>query len=175
MEIKGICPIAPAVYHDDGSVDVPGYFRCCEKLIGLGAQALTLFGIAGEYYKFDTDEEEALISASVEVCHKNGVPIIISNTKHSTIAAVRRAKQIEDAGADCMMVLPPFFLKPAGTELFEHLDAALDHEHHEVAGVALPDHFLADLCPEHLQELAQQSDLGEIQVLEERPVGEHGV
>lgn len=157
MEIKGICPIAPAVYRDDGSVDVPGYFRCCEKLIGLGAQALTLFGIAGEYYKFDTDEEEALISASVEVCHKNGVPIIISNTKHSTISAVRRAKQIEDAGADCMMVLPPFFLKPAGTELFEHLDALCEAVQlplmiqyaPDQTGVAIPPSVLAQLAEKH--------------------------
>ena len=48
MEIKGICPIAPAVYNDRGEVDLADYSSCCEKLIGLGAQALTLFGIAGD-------------------------------------------------------------------------------------------------------------------------------
>ena len=61
MEIKGICPIAPAVYNDRGEVDLDDYSSCCEKLIGLGAQALTLFGIAGEYYKMDTEEEQQLI------------------------------------------------------------------------------------------------------------------
>ena len=60
MEIKGICPIAPAVYNDRGEVDLADYSSCCEKLIGLGAQALTLFGIAGEYYKMDTEEEQRL-------------------------------------------------------------------------------------------------------------------
>ena len=65
MEIKGICPIAPAVYNDRGEVDVEDYSNCCEKLIGLGAQALTLFGIAGEYYKMDTEEEQQLIGATV--------------------------------------------------------------------------------------------------------------
>ena len=69
MEIKGICPIAPAVYNDRGEVDIADYMSCSEKLIGLGAQALTLFGIAGEYYKMDTEEERELIGATVKVCH----------------------------------------------------------------------------------------------------------
>ena len=49
MEIKGICPIAPAVYNDRGEVDIADYMNCCEKLIGLGAQTLTLFGIRNSF------------------------------------------------------------------------------------------------------------------------------
>lgn len=59
MEIQGICPIAPAVYDDSGAVDLRDYRNCCGKLIALGAQSLTLFGIAGEYYKMDENEEES--------------------------------------------------------------------------------------------------------------------
>ncbi|MBO5309507.1 MAG: dihydrodipicolinate synthase family protein, partial [Lentisphaeria bacterium] len=72
MEIKGICPIAPAVYDDRGAVDIDDYMRCCEKLIAHGAQTLPLFGIAGEYYTMDTDEEEKLIASTVKVCHEKG-------------------------------------------------------------------------------------------------------
>ena len=157
MEIKGICPIAPAVYHSDGSVDYAGYEKCCASLIALGAQALTLFGIAGEYYKMDTDEEKKLISSSVKACHENNAPVIISNTKHSTISAIRRAREIEDSGADCMMVLPPFFLKPAGAELFDHLDALCDSVKlplmiqyaPDQTGVAIPVDTLAKLAERH--------------------------
>ena len=157
MEIKGICPIAPAVYNDRGEVDIADYMTCCEKLIGLGAQTLTLFGIAGEYYKMDTDEERQLIGATVKVCHANGAGAIVSNTKHSTISAIRRAKEIEDSGADCMMVLPPFFLKPAGAMLFEHLDALCDavkmplmiQYAPDQTGVAIPPDTLAKLAEKH--------------------------
>jgi len=157
MEIKGICPIAPAVYHDDGSLDVAGYEKCCAGLLALGAQALTLFGIAGEYYKMDTREEEILMAASVKACHENHAPVIISNTKHSTVSAIRRAREIEDSGADCMMVLPPFFLKPAGAELFDHLDALCDSVKlplmiqyaPDQTGVAIPVDTLAELAKRH--------------------------
>ena len=43
MEIKGICPIAPAVYNADGEVYYDEYEFCCAELIRRGAQALTLF------------------------------------------------------------------------------------------------------------------------------------
>ena len=36
---------------------------------------------------------------------------------------MERAKRIQAAGADVMMLLPPFFLKPAGKELMDHIRA----------------------------------------------------
>lgn len=155
--IEGICPIAPAVYDDRGALDMASYESCCEKLIALGAQTLTLFGIAGEYYKMDVDEEKILMASTVKVCHANGAGVIISNTKHATIPAVRRAKQIEDSGADCMMILPPFFLKPGGPALMDHLEALCDAVSIPVmiqyapdqTGVAIPPDTLARLAQKH--------------------------
>ena len=157
MEIKGICPIAPAVFHDNGALDIAGYEKCCAGLLTLGAQAMTLFGIAGEYYKLDADEEKVLMASTVKVCHENHAPAIMSNTRHSTVSAVRRAKEIEDSGADCMMVLPPFFLKPSGAELFDHLDALCDSVDlplmiqyaPDQTGVAIPVDTLAELAKRH--------------------------
>ncbi len=157
MEIKGICPIAPAVFHADGSFDYEGYKQCCTKMIKLGADALTLFGIAGEYYKLDRDEEEKLIDLTVEVCHANGVPAIVSNTRHATEVAVKWAQRIEGSGADCMMVLPPFFLKPGGQALFDHIDAVcasvkipvMFQYAPEQTGVAIAPEMLANLAKKH--------------------------
>lgn len=123
MKIKGICPIAPAVFDDRGEFDYAGYRTCCNAMLQGGAHALALFGIAGEYYKLDREEEETLIDLTVELCRANSAPAVISNTRHSTEVAVKWAKRIESAGADCMMVLPPFFLKPGGAELTAHIEA----------------------------------------------------
>lgn len=157
MEIKGICPIAPAVFNADGGFDYEGYKHCCAKMVKLGANALTLFGIAGEYYKLDRDEEEKLIDITVEVCHANGVPAIVSNTRHATEVAVKWAKRIESSGADCMMVLPPFFLKPGGQALFDHIDAVcasvkipvMFQYAPEQTGVAIGPEILVNLAKKH--------------------------
>ncbi|MDD3154938.1 MAG: dihydrodipicolinate synthase family protein [Victivallaceae bacterium] len=154
MKIEGVCPIAPAVFNERGEVDYDDYQNCCEKLIQLGAQTLTLFGIAGEYYKLDGEEERILMKRSVEVCHANHANCIISNTKHSTESAIRRAREIEDSGADCMMVLPPFFLKPGGAALFEHIDALCDSVKIPLMFQYAPDQTGVAIAPDVIAKLA---------------------
>jgi len=157
MDIKGICPIAPAVYNDEGECDYEVYRSCCDAMLKGGAHSLALFGIAGEYYKLDRDEEEQLIDITVDVCHANNSPVVISNTRHATEVAVKWAKRIEKAGADCMMVLPPFFLKPGGGELTKHIEALCDavsipvmlQYAPEQTGVAIPPEALASIGERH--------------------------
>lgn len=157
MEIKGICPIAPAVFTEAGDFDYAGYEHCCRSMLRGGAHALALFGIAGEYYKLDRDEEERLIELTVGLCHGEGAPVVVSNTRHSTEVAVKWAKRIEAAGADCMMLLPPFFLKPGGSELTKHLEAVCDavgipvmlQYAPEQTGVAITPETLADIGRRH--------------------------
>ncbi len=157
MEIKGICPIAPAVFDDRGEIDFESYENACRNMIRLGAQALTLFGIAGEYYKLDYEEELKLIESTIRVCHENQIPAIVSNTRHSTESAVKWARHIENSGADCMMVLPPFFLKPGGAALFAHIDAVCSSVSipvmfqyaPEQTGVAIAPEILANLAEKH--------------------------
>lgn len=156
MEIRGVCPIAPAVFTDAGEVDREGYEHCCREMIRHGAQALTLFGIAGEYYKLDRDEEEILMESTVRICHENHLPVIVSNTRHSTECAVKWAKHIESSGADCMMVLPPFFLKPGGAALFAHIDAVCSSVRIPVMFQYAPEQTGVAIAPEILAELAKK-------------------
>ncbi len=155
MEIKGICPIAPAVYNDRGECDYKAYESCCDAMLKGGAHALALFGIAGEYYKMDRDEEEKLIDITVKVCHNNNSPVVISNTRHATEVAVKWAKRIEASGADCMMVLPPFFLKPGAAELTRHIEALCDAVSIPVMLQYAPEQTGVGIAPEVLAGIGQ--------------------
>ena len=115
MEIKGIVPIIAAPFTDSGAVDYESLRSELKYMKDVGCDGATLFGIAGEYYKLTDAECEKLIGVTVEECRRLGLHSVISCTPHSTIAAIERAKLIESSGADCMMLLPPFFLKPSGT------------------------------------------------------------
>lgn len=122
-EIKGICPIIATVFNDDGSVDYNGMENLIKTLIKGGCHAVTLFGIAGEYYKLNDEERRKMVELTVRVCREQGGKSIISVTDHATEKAVEQAKFFEQAGADCLMLLPPFFLKPGATYLYEHMKA----------------------------------------------------
>ena len=122
-EIKGICPIIATPFKENGDVDYKGLEKLVGALIDGGCHAVTLFGIAGEYYKLTDEERIKMAEITIAVCKKKGGTSILSVTDHSTEIAAKRAKQFEDMGADCLMMLPPFFLKPGAGWLYEHMKA----------------------------------------------------
>lgn len=122
-EIKGICPIIAAPFTESGEVDYNSLENSVKTLIQGGCGAVTLFGIAGEYYKLSDDERTKMAEVTVKATKEAGGKTIISVTDHSTEVAVARAKQFEALGADCLMLLPPFFLKPGAKYLYEHMKA----------------------------------------------------
>ncbi len=122
-EIKGICPIIATPFFDNGEVDYESLDRLVKYLIKGGCHAVTLFGIAGEYYKLSDDERKKMVEVTVKAAKEVGGKTIISVTDHATEVAVETAKFFEEAGADCLMLLPPFFLKPGASYLYEHMKA----------------------------------------------------
>jgi dihydrodipicolinate synthase/N-acetylneuraminate lyase len=122
-DIQGICPIIATPFTAQGEVDFESMANLLRTLAKGGCHALTLFGIAGEYYKLSDDEMKAMIALVVRECRAANVPSIISITQHATELAVKQARYTEAAGADCLMLLPPFFLKPNGGALYQHIKA----------------------------------------------------
>ena len=121
MEIKGIVPIIAAPFFDDGRVDYESIRTQLRYLKDCGCSGATLFGIAGEYFKLSDAECEKMMEITVDECKKLGIASVISCTCQSTHTAIERAKRIEELGADCMMLLPPFTLKPLASELMYHV------------------------------------------------------
>jgi len=108
-KIKGICPIIATPFTKTGEVDYESLENLVHTLTTGGCHGVTLFGIAGEYYKISEEESKQMVSVTVTECKKQAVPAIISVTQHSTEIAVKQAKYYQEAGADCIMILPPFF------------------------------------------------------------------
>ena len=138
-EIKGICPIIATPFTEKGEVDYVSLERLVKHLINGGCHAVTLFGIAGEYYKLTDEERKQMTKVTVKAAKEAGGKTIISVTDHSTEVAVNTAKFFEESGADCLMLLPPFFLKPGGKYLYEHMKAV-------ASAVSIP--IMAQYAPE---------------------------
>ena len=154
--LKGMYPIIATPFKSDGSVDYEGFENVIKTLITGGCEGATLFGIAGEYYKLSADEKEKLAVLAVETCHKYGGKSVISVTEHATEVACEQAKHFEKLGADCLMLLPPFFLKPGAAAIYEHIKAVansvkipvMPQYAPEQTGVAIPPETFINLSAE---------------------------
>ncbi len=155
-DIRGICPIIATPFTERGEVDYESLTNLLRVLAKGGCDGLTLFGIAGEYYKLSDDEMNEMTTLVVRECRAAHVPSIVSITRHATELAIRQARFTEAAGADCLMLLPPFFLKPGGAALYQHIKAVslsvnipvMLQYAPEQTGVAMDPVFLARLADE---------------------------
>jgi dihydrodipicolinate synthase/N-acetylneuraminate lyase len=121
-QITGIVPIVAATFTEQGALDEDSFQQLMRHLLGSGASALTLFGLASEFYKLaeaDRNQMQALLLA--ETSRSANVAGVISITDHSWEVAVQRAQAAEAAGADGLMLLPPFFLGPSEAAVLTHL------------------------------------------------------
>ncbi len=120
--LEGVYPIANTPFHDDGGVDFTSQERLIDHLLAEGAHGLGLFGNASEGYTLSSEERIALMKLIARRVDGR-VPLVASSGHTGTDAAVALSKEMEDLGADCLMVLPPYFLKTDGDGLMHYFDA----------------------------------------------------
>jgi 2-keto-3-deoxy-L-arabinonate dehydratase len=124
-KFEGVFPIVITTFHDDGSLDLESQRRLVRFLLDAGAHGLGLFGTASEGYTL-SDTERTKLTKIITDEVEGRVPIIVSTGHTGTGVAVDLSLEAERAGADAVMVLPPYFLRPDAHGLFHYYQAISD-------------------------------------------------
>lgn len=120
--IKGILPIVNTTFHPDGSLDLESQARLVCHLLEQGVHGLALFGNASEGYTLSDDERTTILRAVIaEVAGR--IPVIVSTGHTGTDQAVQQSVRAMQMGADALMILPPYLLKPDAQGAFEYFEA----------------------------------------------------
>jgi len=122
---QGVYPILATPFTDDGRIDVPSQLRLVDHLLAQGAHGLGAFGNAGEGYALLPDEKRDLLEAVVKHVDQR-VPVIVGVGATGTEVAVAACLQAESQGADGLMVLPPYYLRPDGDGVRRFFSAISD-------------------------------------------------
>src|ERR1035437_106784 len=119
MNLAGVFPIAVTPFHDDGSVDLDSQRRLIRYLLDVGAHGIGLFGNASEGYALSPEERVTLLDVIVSEV-RGRVPLVVSAGHTGTDVAVQMSREAEAAGANALMVLPPYFLRPDAEGIFQY-------------------------------------------------------
>ncbi len=117
--LRGVFPILCTTFDETGQVDYSSQARLIHYLLEQGAHGLGLFGNASEGYTLSTEERIALMKLIRREAGPQ-VPLIASSGHTGTDAAVALSKEMEDLGADGLMILPPYYLKTDGDGLLHY-------------------------------------------------------
>lgn len=124
--VTGVCPVISAIFHSDGTVDIPGFRATAEMLIEAGVPSLMIFGVATENAKLTDDERDQMLTALMQVKGSAPVTVVATVADHSTELAERRLSKWIDHGVDVINILPSRFLDPPVEEARRHLARLLD-------------------------------------------------
>jgi 4-hydroxy-tetrahydrodipicolinate synthase len=109
--LHGCIPILVTPFADDGSLDLESLEREIEWVLSEGASGVACVAIASEGYKLTESERDAVIATTVRRVDGR-VPVVASADGPGEEPAIDRARRAAALGADALMVLPSYFVKP---------------------------------------------------------------
>jgi dihydrodipicolinate synthase/N-acetylneuraminate lyase len=118
--LTGIVPPMITPLRDRDTLDVAGLERLIEHILGGGVSGLFILGTTGEGPSLGYRLRRELIErACRQVNHR--VPVLVGITDTAFVESVNVARQAADAGADALVLAPPYYLPAGQPELEEYL------------------------------------------------------
>lgn len=172
--LNGIIPIAAAVFDRQGRVDPEQFEALIVHLLGTGAHGITIFGLATEFYKLKDAEKEQMMDIMLKhTASSPHVTGVVSVTHHSWEIAIEQARAAEAAGADALMLLPPFFLNPSAEAVLHHMKQVVQAVQIPVIVQYAPSQTGVSLSPELFVKLLEQCPNAQYVKVETQPPGRY--
>lgn len=121
QELVGVFAFPVTPFDSDGKLDLHTLERHVENTVGTGVSAVFPCAGTGEFFSLAPDEYASAIRATVEVV--GGRLPVIAGTGYSTGLAIEYARAAQAAGADGLLVLPPYLVQAEQEGLYRHYHA----------------------------------------------------
>jgi 4-hydroxy-tetrahydrodipicolinate synthase len=119
--LKGIIPPVITPLKDNNTLDVEGLKNLIEHLISGGVHGLFFLGTNGEATSISYELRKELITKACEITAKR-VPVFVGITDTSFTGTIDIAKHSKDAGADAVVVAPPYYMPISQEEMMAYLE-----------------------------------------------------
>ena len=121
---RGIIDVPVTPFKPDNALDLDTFARGVEFLLAHNASSLCVNLHLAESLNLTMDERKATAKAAVEVT-RGRVPVIVHVSMPGTDQAIDLARHAEQAGADCITAIAPYYWKPSQDALYAHFAAIM--------------------------------------------------
>lgn len=120
IDLRGICVALCTPLTEDGEkIDETALKNHIDSMIEAGVHHILVNAGTGEFGYLRSSERKR--NAEIASKHISGrVGFMIQTSAISTTDAIEAAKHAENLGADCLLILPPYFEKLKDDEIFYH-------------------------------------------------------
>jgi 4-hydroxy-tetrahydrodipicolinate synthase len=103
----------------DGKVDLEKFAELAERQAREGSHGVVVCGTTGEPSSLTPDERTELVRVAVEAIAKR-IPVVAATGSQSFAETVEITTRAEKAGADAVLVVTPYYIKPSQRGLVEY-------------------------------------------------------
>ncbi|RST82801.1 4-hydroxy-tetrahydrodipicolinate synthase [Aquibium carbonis] len=140
-------------FQRDGGFDEKAFKAFVEWQIAEGSNGVVPVGTTGESPTLSHDEHRQVVKACIDVA-KGKVPVIAGAGSNNTVEAVELARFAQEAGADAVLVVTPYYNKPTQRGLYEHFAAVARATTLPIIIYNIPPRSVIDMTPETMGRLA---------------------
>jgi 4-hydroxy-tetrahydrodipicolinate synthase len=109
----------------NGSLDEKAFRGLVDWQIAEGTNGLVPVGTTGESPTLSHEEHKLVVEWCIEQA-KGRVPVIAGSGSNSTREAIELSQHAQEAGADAVLVVTPYYNKPTQEGLYQHFKAIND-------------------------------------------------
>ncbi|WP_279477894.1 4-hydroxy-tetrahydrodipicolinate synthase [Aureimonas sp. SK2] len=153
MTFKGSMTALVTPFAEDGSLDEAAFRALVEWQIGEGTHGLVPVGTTGESPTLSHAEHKRMVELCIETA-AGRVPVIAGAGSNNTVEAIDLARSAEEAGADGVLVVTPYYNKPTQRGLYEHYAAIARAVTLPIIIYNIPPRSVIDMTPETMGRLA---------------------
>ena len=141
-----------------GAIDEVGFRALVNWQIEEGSHGLVPVGTTGESPTLSHDEHRQIVEICIEEA-SGRVPVIAGAGSNNTAEAIGLARHAEDAGADGVLVVTPYYNKPNQEGLYQHYKAINDSIGIPIIIYNIPPRSVIDMSVETMARLFELKNI----------------
>ena len=142
----------------DDRLDESNYIKLINHHLENGTHGLVPGGTTGESPTLTHEEHKKIINISVREC-KDKIPVIAGTGSNSTSEAVELSKFADNAGADGLLVVTPYYNKPTQEGLYQHYKKINDNVGKPIIIYNIPSRSVIDMSVETMARLFELKNI----------------
>ena len=137
-----------------GKIDYVALKKLVEFHISSGTDAILVCGSTGEGLLLSDAEREHVIAKTIEISNKR-MPIIVGCSSCWTDDAIKLTSQAEKLGADGVLLIAPYYVKPTQNGIIEHFKTVHNSTNIPIIAYNNPGRCAVDMTIDTVAEIAK--------------------
>ncbi len=147
---SGVAIVTPM--RDNGEVDYEGFAKLLEFQIAEGTDAIIVCGTTGESSTLTLEEHSEVIRYCVKTV-AGRIPVVAGTGSNCTATAIQLSREAEEAGADGLLLVSPYYNKATQNGLYAHFKAVADAVKLPIILYNVPSRTGCNIAPETILRL----------------------